>query len=92
MKVKQIRSIEELKVLTFKAPREVVIALEGGGLARKAVSYDSDTDSFWVDDYVTGYQGEYTLDELRSDTNILRAIEAGALYLDDWPICYGVSR
>ncbi|MBW1930267.1 MAG: hypothetical protein JRJ13_14085 [Deltaproteobacteria bacterium] len=59
------------------------LSLEGGGLARKAVSYDPKTALFWVDEYVTGYQDEYTLDELRSDTNILKAMEAGALYLDD---------
>ena len=81
-KARKIRSVEELKALSSNVPREVVIILKGGILARKAVSYDPETELFWVDDYVTGQQSEYTLDELRSDTNILRAMDAGALYLD----------
>ena len=73
----KVQSLEELKRLATE-PTEFAIVLQGGLVARKLICYDPEADTFWVDDYVTGHGTEYSEEDLAKNTNILRAIKAGA--------------
>lgn len=83
----KIKDIEELKALATKeeddGPLECFIAL-AGGVARssKDIYYDASKEKPWeVYHDVDDHRAWYTDEELRTQTNIVEAIERGALYM-----------
>ena len=78
----KVESIEHLKSLTSEEPKEFILALNHGIFTRKIIFYDADSDMFFVDDLCTGYIADYTIAQLTEETNIVRAIQKGAFYLE----------
>ena len=78
----QVRNLEHLKSLTFEESKDFILALEHGMFTRRIISYDADSDMFFVDDMCTGYVSEYTIAQLTEETNIVRAIQRGAFYME----------
>lgn len=88
MKYKKIETIQALKdaCLSNKGSAEFFIAL-GGGLLRssKNIFYDADENLFAVNNEIDDtYQDDLTEEGLRSETNIVEAIENGAFYQYLW--------
>ena len=78
----QVKNLEHLKSLTSEDPKEFTLALKHGLFTRKIIFYDADSDMFFVDDLCTGYTSEYTIAQLTEETNIVRAIQKGAFYME----------
>lgn len=75
----KINSIQELKDLASRnGGVECFIALNGGLKSSKHISYDEY--EFWIDNYIDGSFQRLTEDQLDKKTNIVRAINEGALY------------
>ena len=89
MKNRKITSIEELKKLSNENENggllECFIALNGGVISRKLISYDSDTNKFWVCNMIDDTEEELTEEEINNDelTNIGKAIRLGSFYLEE---------
>ncbi|MDO9529247.1 MAG: hypothetical protein Q7J27_08815 [Syntrophales bacterium] len=78
----KVESIEHLKSLTSEDPKEFILALKHGCFTRRIIFYDADSDMFFVDDLCVGYTSEYTIAQLTEETNIVRAIQKGAFYME----------
>jgi hypothetical protein len=89
MKFEKITSIQELiKACCTKSGNraEFFIAL-GGGMLRssKNITYDPEHRTFSVENEIDDtYQEDLTEDQLKSETNIVEAIESGAFYQYVW--------
>ena len=80
----RVDTIEHLKSLTAEEPKEFMLMLRHRLHTRKIISYDFDSGMFHVDDMSTGYVADHTETQLAEDTNIIRAIEHGALYMEEY--------
>lgn len=87
---KRIESLDELKRLSdmrvIEEPLECFIALKGGLISRKNIYYDSGEEKFHVFHSIDDTEGEYTEKELCEETNVVNAMNKGALLVDevDW--------
>jgi hypothetical protein len=82
MKTRQIKDIEELKNLSNEHQVECFIALNGGVISRKLVSYDEDNKKFWILNLIDESEQELTDKQMNDDeiTNIGKAIRLGSFY------------
>jgi len=78
----KIERLQNVKLAASDETQDFAIILKGGLLARKRIFYDDCSDLFWVWDLVTDTEGKYTPDELKKDTNIVKAIRQGAFFLE----------
>ncbi len=78
----KIETIEELKFACNDVPQDFFILLNNNLIARKRVFYDDVSNLFFVEDMVTGTEQEYTQQQLKKETNIVKAIEKGSFYLE----------
>ena len=78
----QVKDIKHMKSLTAELPREFALMLKHNLHTRKIISYDREEGLFNVDDLCTGSISDYTETQLAEKTNIVRAIEHGALYVE----------
>lgn len=64
-------------------PAECVIQLNGGFSSRKLISYTPDDKTWWVFNYIDETEHSYaTSEEMFERTNIGKALEKGALWLE----------
>ncbi len=78
----QVKNLEHLKSLTSEDPKEFILVLKHGCFTRRIIFYDADSDMFFVDDLCTGYTSECTIAQLTEESNIVRAIQKGAFYME----------
>lgn len=77
----KIEKLRDLKLAASDETQEFAIVLKHGLLARKYIFYDDCSGLFRVWDLVTDTEAEYTLEKLKEDTNIVKAIRQGVLFL-----------
>lgn len=80
MKPVKITSLEELKELAVP-DAEFFIMLNFGLRSSKRIEYDDEKDSWWVYNDIDDTEMTLTTEELAKETNIIKALEMGALYL-----------
>ena len=84
----QILSVEELKKEATNANgdySDFFIALNFGARSSKRILYDSKYETFSIINEIgDSYQEDLTVQDLREETNIILAIERGALYKYDF--------
>ncbi len=78
----EINSVQELKFVSSDDPRDFFILLKHNLIARKRIFYDEVVELFLVEDFVTGEEEAYTVEQLRTETNIMKAIEKGSFFLE----------
>jgi len=78
----KVETIDELKFICNDDPQDFFILLSHGLISRKRIFYDDISELFFVEDMVTSSSQEYTLQQLKTNTNIVNAIEKGAFYLE----------
>ena len=78
----KVETTDELKFICNDESQDFFILLNHGLISRKRIFYDEIPDLFFVEDMVTDTKQEYTLQQLKSDTNITYAIEKGVFYLE----------
>lgn len=78
--MKQIKSLEELKLKASAGPVDCFIRLNFGLRSSKDVEYNEDTDTWYIFHHIDGSEQELTTEELADATNIIEALEKGALY------------
>jgi len=78
----KIETIEELKFVCNDDSQDFFILLNNNLIARKRVFYDDVSNLFFVEDMVTGTEQEYTQQQLKKKTNIVKAIKKGSFYLE----------
>jgi len=78
----KVETINELKFICNDESQDFFILLNHGLISRKRIFYDEISELFLVEDMVTDINKEYTLQQLKSDTNITYAIEKGVFYLE----------
>ena len=81
----KIKDLDHLRDLCSKPeePLECFVLL-GGGLVRssKRISHDADDDTFDVHNEIDdSWQDDLTEEQLREETNLITALEQGALYM-----------
>jgi len=79
-----VRSLSQLKRLAHNKHLEIYILLNGGGKSSKCIYYDTkaintNSKGFYLFNYIDDTDGFYTEAELKSKTNIYKAIKRGAL-------------
>lgn len=80
--MRKIESIDDLKRLASQdGGLECFIALDGGLKSSKHISYDDG--EFYIDNYIDGSEQTLNESELAKETNIVEAIEKGALFAED---------
>ena len=77
-----VNSIEELKFIASDDPQDFFILLNHNLHASKRIFYDDTLDLFSVEDFVTSTENTYSIKQLKEDTNIVRAIDNGAFFLE----------
>jgi uncharacterized protein YaaR (DUF327 family) len=86
--MKKIATIEELKKEATNANgdySDFFIALNYGARSSKRISYDPENETFNVINEIDeSYEDDLTEDQLRNETNIVIAIEAGAFFKYDF--------
>jgi hypothetical protein len=79
--MKRIEDLEELKNIATAQPTEVFIQLNFGLRSSKNIEYDADADSWLIYNYIDDTEQMLTSKQLKEDTNIIEALDKGALYL-----------
>ena len=78
----EVDSIQELEFVASDEPQDFFILLNYGLIARKRIFYDEVVELFVVEDFVTGEEEAYTLEQLKTETNIVKAINKGSFFLE----------
>jgi len=85
--MKKITSIDDLKKEASKPNgdySDFFIALNFGARSSKRIYFDTESNTFNVINEIDySYQDDLTEEQLRNETNIIEAIEKGALYKYD---------
>lgn len=81
----KIKSVEEMKKLADTKNNEMglecFICLAGAFRSSKRIQYMADENLFYVNNEIDdSWQEELTLDQLKTETMIIEAVEKGALY------------
>lgn len=80
--MKQIKDIEELKTLAEREEgAEVFIRLNYGLRSSKNITYDRDSDSWWIYNGADDSEQRLNTGQLSEETNIQEALDKGALWL-----------
>lgn len=79
-KFHKINSLEHLKELATDNPIGVFIQLNYGLRSSKSVEYNSKDDTWEVYNYIDDTEDILKTEELEEKTNIIKAINNGALY------------
>ena len=78
--MKKIKDLEELKQLASEAIVPAFIHLNYGLRSAKDIKYDADKDIWHVFHYIDDTEQKLTTQQLGEETNIIKALENGALY------------
>lgn len=83
---RKIKSLDELKTLASnnERPLEVFIQLNFGARSSKRIDYNRNTDYWHIFNEIDDTEQELHTEELAEKTNIIKALEGGALYQQDW--------
>ena len=78
----KINSIRELTFVASDEPQDFFILLKHNAMTRKRIFYDEVAELFLVEDFIAEEEEAYTLNQLETDTNIVKAINKGSLFLE----------
>jgi len=78
-KPQKIKDLDQLKKLAVP-DAEFFIMLNFGLRSSKRIEYDEEKDSWWVYNDIDDSEMTLATEELAKDTNIIEALEKGALY------------
>ena len=81
-KITRVKSLDELKQICDGRMRDFFIQLNFGIRSTKAISYDRNTDKFYIVNIIDDSEQELSSKEIMDDKNsyIGKAIELGAFY------------
>lgn len=79
--MKQIKSLEELKQLAIHN-HNFVIRLNKNLTSSKWIEYHEQEKKFYVYNYIDDTSAKYTEKQLAKQTNIVKAINIGSLYME----------
>ena len=81
-KITKVNSLDELKQICDGKMRDFFIQLNFGIRSTKTISYDSNTDKFYIVNFIDDSEQELNSKEIMDDKNsyIGKAIELGAFY------------
>lgn len=77
---KRIKDLEQLKKRAAKGPIEVFLLLNFGLRSSKDLSYNKETDTWSIFNYIDDTSQTLKTEELSDNTNIIEALEKKALY------------
>lgn len=78
--MKRIEDINELKEICSGETVDCFIQLCAGARSSKCISYDDDTDTWYILHEIDDSEQVCTTEELGEETNILEALDKRALY------------
>ena len=78
--MKQIKDLEKLKEIASNGTFEGFILLNGGLRSSKDLEYDESTDTWHIYNHIDDTKQRLTTPELDVWTNIIKALNSGALY------------
>lgn len=78
--MQKINSLDELKTLCSNNPAECFILLNFGLRSSKDIEYDESSDAWNILNHIDDTEQVVSTKELSEKTNIIEALEKGALY------------
>lgn len=79
--MKQVKDIEELKKLALEEEgAEIFIRLNHGLRSSKNITYDDESDTWWIYNGADDTEQRCSTKELGEITNIIEALDKGALW------------